>query len=160
MVRVIAASAPSSAVTHFVAIGDWMRSSKSDLEKAINCGIKVCLYDGDADYIVNYQGFEDMIDSLDHKYSVEYASTNWTTWTVEGVVTGQFKNAGTFSYVRVKGFVLRLHASRFKLTSLLPGLATRSLPIPSVTSHTDCTPRPCSARWQLACQSPRHSQSS
>ena len=142
----ITASAPSYAVTHFVAIGDSMRSSKGYLEKVINAGIHTYLYVGDADYICNYQGVENMVESLSHKYSVEYAQTNWTTWAVDGVIAGQFKNAGSFSYVRVYGFVLRLHAPRFKLTSLLPGLATRSLPILSVASHTEGTPRPCSTR--------------
>ena len=146
MVRVITTSALSYAVTHFVVIGDWIRSSKPYLENVINEGIRTYLYVGDADYLCNYQGVENMIDSLDHKYSVEYASTNWTTWTVDGVIAGQFKNAGIFSYVRIYELVLCLDASRFKLTSLLPGLATRSPPIQSVTSHTEGTPGPCSPK--------------
>lgn len=86
---------------NFFKTGDWMRSSISYLEKVINAGVRTILYDGDADYICNYQGFENMIDALQDKYSAQYASTPWTTWTVDGVVAGKFKNAGTFSYVRI-----------------------------------------------------------
>ena len=85
-----------------------MRSSIQYLEKVINAGIRTVLYDGDADFIVNYQGVENMINALQHEYSLQYASTPWTPWTVDGVTAGQFKNAGTFSYVRILRHVFHL----------------------------------------------------
>jgi carboxypeptidase C (cathepsin A) len=45
----------------FAATGDWMRSSLSDLEAVINSGVRTVIYDGDADYILNYIGVEDMV---------------------------------------------------------------------------------------------------
>ena len=45
----------------FALTGDWMRSSRSDLEMVINAGVRTVLYDGDADYICNYMGFEAMV---------------------------------------------------------------------------------------------------
>ena len=101
-----------------------MRTSKPYLEKVINAGVRTAIYDGDADYICNYQGVENMVNALQHKYSSQYASTPWTTWKVDGVTAGQFKNAGPFSYVRVYRFVSRLEAFELELTSFLLGLAT------------------------------------
>jgi carboxypeptidase C (cathepsin A) len=45
----------------FASTGDWMRSSRSDLEMVINAGVRTVIYDGDADYICNYIGFEAMV---------------------------------------------------------------------------------------------------
>jgi hypothetical protein len=46
---------------NFALTGDWMRSSSSNLELVINAGVRTVLYDGDADYICNYMGFEAMV---------------------------------------------------------------------------------------------------
>ena len=46
---------------HFASTGDWMRSSRPNLETVINSGVRTVLYDGDADYICNYMGFEAMV---------------------------------------------------------------------------------------------------
>ena len=88
-----------------------MRTSRPHLEKVINAGIRTVIYDGDADYICNYQGVESMVDSLHVTQSSQYAFTPWTTWKVDGVTVGQFKNAGSFSYVRIYRFVLQFEAS-------------------------------------------------
>jgi carboxypeptidase C (cathepsin A) len=45
----------------FNSAGDWMRSSRSYLELVINAGVRTVIYDGDADYICNYFGFEAMV---------------------------------------------------------------------------------------------------
>lgn len=88
-----------------------MRSSSKYLEKVINAGVRTVIYDGDADYICNYQGVENMVNALQHNYSSQYASTPWTSWKVDGVTAGQFKNAGPLSYVRVFRCVAHLEAS-------------------------------------------------
>lgn len=46
---------------NFAATGDWMRTSRPDLEKVINAGVRTVIYDGDADYIVNFKGIEAMV---------------------------------------------------------------------------------------------------
>ncbi|KAF9644836.1 serine carboxypeptidase [Thelephora ganbajun] len=95
-------SASSSTIyNNFFSTGDWMRSTRPYLEKVINAGVRTAIYDGDADYICNYQGVENMVDALQHQWSSQYASTPFTSWTVDGVTAGQFKNAGPLSYVRI-----------------------------------------------------------
>ena len=111
----------------FAATGDWMRSSLSDLEVVINSGVRTVIYDGDADFILNYIGVEAMVRtfqkissprlpalalilslfvkvcSLNTKFSAELAKQNFATYTVNGKPAGLYKNAGTFSYLRVFG---------------------------------------------------------
>ena len=137
---VVTVCALSHPLTYLVVIGDWMRTSRPHLEKVINAGIRTVVFDGDADYICNYQGVENMVDSLRFTHSSQYANTPWTTWKVDGVTAGQFKNAGPFSYVRVYRFVPQFDAFSFKLTPLLPGLVTWFLLTPSESYHTGCTP--------------------
>ena len=48
----------------FALTGDWMRSKRSNLEMVINAGVRTVLYNGDADYICNYMGFEAMVRTL------------------------------------------------------------------------------------------------
>lgn len=98
--------------SNFANTGDWMKSSIGDLEKVIDAGIRTVIFVGDAvsfifvgdaDYICNYMGIEGMVSSLKTSFSAEYASQDWTQWTVQGTNVGQYKNAGTFSYVRIYG---------------------------------------------------------
>ncbi|KAF7370026.1 Carboxypeptidase [Mycena sanguinolenta] len=83
--------------------GDWMRSSLSHLEVVINSGVRVMIYDGDADYICNFMGVEAMIGTLNTNFSVEFNQQEFAPYLVNGQLAGQFKTAGTFSYVRVYG---------------------------------------------------------
>ncbi|KAJ7876222.1 alpha/beta-hydrolase [Mycena leptocephala] len=88
---------------NFAATGDWMRSSLPDLELVINSGVRVLIYDGDADYILNFNGVEAMIATLNTKFSTQFNQQAFAPYKVNGLLAGQFKNAGTFSYVRIYG---------------------------------------------------------
>jgi carboxypeptidase C (cathepsin A) len=44
-----------------------------------------------------------MVSAISSKFSAEYAQQPWTTYTVAGQKAGQYKQAGTFSYLRVYG---------------------------------------------------------
>ncbi|KAK1227362.1 hypothetical protein PQX77_009646 [Marasmius sp. AFHP31] len=88
---------------NFAATGDWMRNSRPDLETVINSGVRVIVYDGDADYILNFNGVEAMVDALNTKFTSIYKQQVFQPYTVRGEVTGQFKNAGNFSYIRIYG---------------------------------------------------------
>ncbi|TBU34959.1 serine carboxypeptidase [Dichomitus squalens] len=88
---------------NFADSGDWMRNSRPLLESVINAGVRTVIYDGDADYILNHVGVEAMVDALQTKFTDEYAKQEFANYTVAGQVTGIYKNAGTFSYVRIYG---------------------------------------------------------
>lgn len=88
---------------NFAATGDWMRNSAPNLESVINAGIRTIVYDGDADYILNFNGVEAMVNNLNTQFSSLYQQQAFTTYTVAGQPAGQYKNAGTFSYIRVYG---------------------------------------------------------
>ncbi|CAE6459574.1 unnamed protein product [Rhizoctonia solani] len=86
---------------NFAGNGDWMRSSSPDLEKVINAGVRTLILAGDADYICNYMGVEATVNALQTKFTSEYQQQSWTNWTISGYPAGIYKNAGTFSYLRV-----------------------------------------------------------
>ena len=88
---------------NFAETGDWMHNSRPNLETVIDAGVRTLVYDGDADYILNFNGVEAMVDNLQTKFSSEYAKQEFANYTVNGVATGLYKNAGTFSYVRIFG---------------------------------------------------------
>ncbi|KAF7342668.1 Carboxypeptidase [Mycena sanguinolenta] len=93
-----------------------------DLELVIDSGVRVLIYDGDADYILNYNGVEAMvmlppyihrkafctdasyqIASMNTKFSAQFNQQVFAPYKVNGLLAGQFKTAGTFSYVRIYG---------------------------------------------------------
>jgi hypothetical protein len=43
------------------------------------------------------------VDSLQTNFTPIYKAQPWTNFTVNGIVTGIYKNAGTFTYLRVYG---------------------------------------------------------
>ncbi|KAG8713828.1 hypothetical protein FRC08_012751 [Ceratobasidium sp. 394] len=87
--------------SHFAATGDWMRNMRPALEGVVDAGVRVLILAGDADYICNYMGFELMVDAMQTRFTSLYKQQQWTNWTVAGIATGLYKNAGTFSYLRV-----------------------------------------------------------
>ncbi|KAG5635376.1 hypothetical protein DXG03_005396, partial [Asterophora parasitica] len=93
----------SNVYNNFAATGDWMRNSRPDLETVINAGVRTLVFDGDADYILNYNGVEALVDNLNTKFSATYKQQVFANYTVAGQTTGIYKNAGTFSYLRIYG---------------------------------------------------------
>lgn len=51
---------------NFAQTGDWMRTKKGYLENVINSGVRTLIYDGDVDYILNFNGVEAMVTFLPH----------------------------------------------------------------------------------------------
>lgn len=46
---------------NFADTGDWMRRKKPYLKNVINSGVRTLIYDGDAAYILNFNGVEAMV---------------------------------------------------------------------------------------------------
>lgn len=49
------------------------------------------------------QGVESMVNSLVTNFSTAYGKTSFATWSVDGQSAGQYRQAGTFSYLRIYG---------------------------------------------------------
>ncbi|KAH9917411.1 uncharacterized protein B0H18DRAFT_958360 [Fomitopsis serialis] len=56
---------------------DWMRNSRLDLEYLIDSGVWTIVFDGDADYILNFEGVETMVATPPTTFSSEFNSTTW-----------------------------------------------------------------------------------
>ena len=89
--------------SNFASTGDWMHNSRPDLETVIDAGVRTIIYDGDADFILNFNGVEAMVNALQTQFTSEFAKQQFANYSVKGQVTGLYKNAGTFSYVRIYG---------------------------------------------------------
>jgi len=87
--------------TDFFGTGDWMFDSSKQLERVIEAGVQTLIYAGDADFIVNYQGVEALVSSLNTTASRSFSSQNFTTWVIDEEVTGAYKATKTLSYLRV-----------------------------------------------------------
>ncbi|KAI7939349.1 hypothetical protein MJO29_014085 [Puccinia striiformis f. sp. tritici] len=81
--------------------GDWMLDSSKQLERVIESGVRTVLYVGDADYIVNYQGVESLVTSLNTTASKSFAGQNFTNWLIDDEVAGVYKTTGSLSYLRI-----------------------------------------------------------
>ncbi|KAH9480111.1 Carboxypeptidase S1 [Psilocybe cubensis] len=88
---------------NFANTGDWMRDSSPDLEFVINSGVRTIIYDGDVDYILNFNGVEAMVADLKTIWSPLFKQQKFKSFSVRGQATGLYKNAGKFSYVRIFG---------------------------------------------------------
>ncbi|KAH9480109.1 Carboxypeptidase S1 [Psilocybe cubensis] len=98
---------------NFATTGDWMRDSSPDLEFVINSGVRTIIYDGDADYILNFNGVEAMVNNLKTIWSPIYKTQKFKPYSVHGTQTGIYKNAGKFSYVRIFGAGHEVPAYKF-----------------------------------------------
>jgi hypothetical protein len=85
---------------NFAKTGDWMRSSMPDLEKVINAGVRTVIYDGDADYILNFKGVEAMVYTSPHPF---FSHFKFALTTVP-VFTGRLSKDGLFVGVRAAEF--------------------------------------------------------
>ncbi|KAJ7477378.1 serine carboxypeptidase [Mycena latifolia] len=88
---------------NFAETGDWMRSTLPALESVLDAGVRVTIYNGDADFIVNYQGIENMLASMTTGAGKALNKQSFATYTVGGRTAGIYKAAGLLSYVRVSG---------------------------------------------------------
>ncbi|KZT32096.1 alpha/beta-hydrolase [Sistotremastrum suecicum HHB10207 ss-3] len=91
--------------TNFARTGDWMLNSAPDLARVINSGVRTLIYDGDADYILNYDGVEAMVQALLPSISISPSSFQFQNWTVSSHPAGLVRQSpsGNFTYVRVFG---------------------------------------------------------
>jgi len=86
---------------NFWETGDFMYSFVENLETVIDAGVSTLIYDGDADFVVNYHGAEKLVDYLNIESKNRIGTLPKVNYTVNGEVAGSFKTSGTFSYLNV-----------------------------------------------------------
>ena len=65
--------------------------------------VRACFFFLEKRNIVHYEISPNKVDALDTQFTQIYKGQKFQPYSVDGQVTGQFKNAGTFSYVRIYG---------------------------------------------------------
>ncbi|KAH8826233.1 serine carboxypeptidase [Flagelloscypha sp. PMI_526] len=88
---------------NMVNAGDWMSNSADELAAVINAGIKTLIYCGDADYIMNCAGIENFVSLLNITVGPEFNALPLANYTVNGQVTGLYKQVNNFSFLKVYG---------------------------------------------------------
>jgi len=88
---------------NFAQTGDWMYSFVENLESVIDAGVPTIIFNGDADFVVNFPGAEKLVDYLNIEPKNRVGKIPQINYTVNGEVAGTFKTSGTFSYLRIYG---------------------------------------------------------
>ena len=70
--------------------------------------------------IVHYEISPNKVDALDTQFTQIYKGQKFQPYRVDGQVTGQFKNAGMFSYVRIYGAGHEVAAYKVSFSFFVP----------------------------------------
>ncbi|GFZ51462.1 carboxypeptidase C [Saitozyma sp. JCM 24511] len=80
---------------NFLLQGDGVHDTASLLPELVDAGLRVLIYSGEADMLVNYIGCSQVLDNLATTYSTEYATAQVKNFTTDGGdVSGWTKSAG------------------------------------------------------------------
>ncbi|CAG8744663.1 35047_t:CDS:2, partial [Racocetra persica] len=75
----------------FAASGDIMHSTVSQVEFLLDNDIPILFFVGDADFICNWIGSNEMIESLKWKCQQEFNNAKFQDWKVDGVKVGEIR---------------------------------------------------------------------
>ncbi|KAL8386824.1 hypothetical protein RB595_010359 [Gaeumannomyces hyphopodioides] len=81
--------------------GDDSRSFLGRLSTVVQQGTNVLIWAGDADWICNWMGNLDVADMVSHAKADEFKNATMSSYTVGGRQYGEFKTAGSLSWLRV-----------------------------------------------------------
>ncbi|KAL8323934.1 hypothetical protein RB597_008792 [Gaeumannomyces tritici] len=81
--------------------GDDSRSFLGRLSTVVQRGTNVLIWAGDADWICNWMGNLEVADMVSHAKADEFKNTTVSSYTVGGKQYGEFKTAGSLSWLRV-----------------------------------------------------------
>ncbi|KAF7502490.1 hypothetical protein GJ744_005667 [Endocarpon pusillum] len=97
-------SAPSNSevLTPFWFTGDFVRSYPlSDLVELLDSGTRVALIYGDADYVCNWYGGEDLSLAANFSWATQFRNAGYAPLVVDGERYGDTREYGNFSFTRV-----------------------------------------------------------
>lgn len=73
----------------------------ADLGRIIDSGVVVNIYNGDADYIVNWFGSAALVEQVNHTTKAQFNAAGYVPFVVDGVEYGETKQYGNFSFTRI-----------------------------------------------------------
>eukprot|EP01022_Parablepharisma_sp_SALTPOND_P008384 TRINITY_DN135828_c0_g1_i1.p2 TRINITY_DN135828_c0_g1~~TRINITY_DN135828_c0_g1_i1.p2 ORF type:complete len:422 (-),score=43.87 TRINITY_DN135828_c0_g1_i1:705-1970(-) len=82
---------------------DWKTSLSGEVIMALERGVKVYLFFGDADYVCNWVGGEYLTDSLKWSGQKEFHKSTYKPWLVDGTELGKHKTHKNLSLIQVYG---------------------------------------------------------
>jgi len=92
----------SEVLTPFWFTGDFVRSYPlSNLVELLDLGTRVALIYGDADYLCNWYGGEDLSLAVNFSWSTQFQNAGYAPLTVNGERYGDTREYGNFSFTRV-----------------------------------------------------------
>lgn len=101
-ISVIYRDQPVMAEVLTMTAGDWVFDDfQDDLERIIDRGMATALLYGDADYICNWFGGEEISLQMNHSTSEEFRASNYTPFVVDGEEYGVVRQYGNYSFVRL-----------------------------------------------------------
>ena len=94
---------PDGAYSKFSSTGDSPRSLLPQLNSVVQSGIQVILWAGDADWICNWIGGENVANNVTFSGQDAFRAASLQPYNVNGVQGGTFKTQDNFSFLRVFG---------------------------------------------------------
>ncbi|RIB12226.1 carboxypeptidase S1, CPD-S1 [Gigaspora rosea] len=85
----------------FADTGELMRSTMSQVEFLLDNDIPILFFTGDADYICNWFGANEMTESLKWKRHQEFKNAIFQKWTVDGLRVGEIRKVKNLWFVKV-----------------------------------------------------------
>jgi carboxypeptidase C (cathepsin A) len=80
---------------------DIMNSSIVFLPYILAQGVKVIMYNGQDDFIVNSPGVENMMAAIDWPYALEFINSERMSWVVNGQQAGYVQTSNNLTYVQI-----------------------------------------------------------
>ncbi|RIB10238.1 carboxypeptidase S1, CPD-S1 [Gigaspora rosea] len=87
--------------SRFADSGDIIHSMKSQVEFLLDNNIPIMFYTGDADFICNWMGGNEMAESLKWKRHQNFKNATFQEWTVDGVKIGEIRKVEGLWFVKV-----------------------------------------------------------
>jgi len=93
--------ASCSQIVHTLLLGDWMNDFSTVVPELLAANFSVLVYSGVEDFICNYYGGREWVDSLDWPGKSEYKNAPLKNWLVDGKQAGQSKSARNLTFLQV-----------------------------------------------------------